>query len=156
MTEAIETEKSSLVSGGGSRVIGLPSSQQGIAEHQPAGARLRRAAAGAARRRLCGDRRQQAPRGGAYTRRYDGFTLLIRSGDKYFVTPTPTDKQTAWDPVDDAVFIIPDDNEVRMQLTRGAAMPPPSSRPRRARSASLVEWPRGDSFHLTRPSRTAR
>ena len=44
----------------------------------------------------------------------------IRSGDKYFVTPTPTDKQTAWDPVDDSVFIIPDDNDVRIQLTRGA------------------------------------
>lgn len=62
--------------------------------------------------------------GGAYSRRYDGFTLLVRSGDKYFVTPTPTDKQTAWDPVNDAVFIIPDDNDVRIQLTRGADYAP--------------------------------
>jgi hypothetical protein len=62
--------------------------------------------------------------GGAYSRRYDGFTLLIRSGDKYFVTPTPTDKQTAWNSVDDAVFIIPDDNGVRIQLTRGADYAP--------------------------------
>jgi hypothetical protein len=62
--------------------------------------------------------------GGVYRRRYDGFTLLIRSGDKYFLTPTPTDKQTAWTPADDAVFIIPDDNDVRIQLTRGADYAP--------------------------------
>jgi hypothetical protein len=63
-------------------------------------------------------------KGGTYTRRYDGFTLLVRSGDKYFVTPTPTDNHTAWDPADDAVFIIPDDNDVRIQLTRGADYAP--------------------------------
>jgi hypothetical protein len=62
--------------------------------------------------------------GGAYSRRYSGFTLLVRSGEKYFLTPTPTDKQTAWDPADDSVFIIPDDNDVRIQLTRGADYAP--------------------------------
>jgi uncharacterized membrane protein len=68
----------------------------------------------------CGEITVQKLTGGAYSRRYDGFTLLIRSGDKYFLTPTPTDKQTAWDPVNDSIFIIPDDDNVRIQLTRGA------------------------------------
>lgn len=40
------------------------------------------------------------------------------------MTPTPTDKQTAWNPVDDAVFVIPDDHDVRVQLTRGADYAP--------------------------------
>jgi hypothetical protein len=62
--------------------------------------------------------------GGAYSRRYDGFTMLIRSGDKYFLTPTPIDKNTAWRPADDSVFIITDDNDVRIQLTRGADYAP--------------------------------
>jgi hypothetical protein len=62
--------------------------------------------------------------GGAYTRSYSGFTLLIRSGDKYFLTPTPIDKNTAWDPDNDSVFIIPDDGNVRIQLTRGADYAP--------------------------------
>lgn len=39
-------------------------------------------------------------------------------------SPTPTDKNTAWDPVDDSVFIIPDDTDVRIQLTRGADCAP--------------------------------
>ena len=38
--------------------------------------------------------------------------------------PTPTDKQTAWTPANDAVFIIPDGNDVRIQLTRGADYAP--------------------------------
>jgi hypothetical protein len=63
--------------------------------------------------------------GGEYTRRYDGFTLLIRSGDEYFLTPTPIDKNTAWNPQDDAIFIIPDDGSVRVQLERGVDYAPP-------------------------------
>jgi hypothetical protein len=73
--------------------------------------------------------------GGAYSRSYSGFTLLIRSGDKYFLTPTPIDRNTVWDPENDSIFIIPDDGDVRIELTRGAdyapqvestATPPPA------------------------------
>jgi hypothetical protein len=63
-------------------------------------------------------------RGGEYTRSYSGFTLLIRSGNKYFLTPTPIDKNTAWEADRDSVFIIPDDNDVRIELTRGVDYAP--------------------------------
>jgi hypothetical protein len=72
----------------------------------------------------CGEITVKKLHGGVYKRRYDGFTLLIRSGDKYFLTPTPTDNQTAWSSSNDSVFIIPDDNSVRIQLARGADYAP--------------------------------
>jgi hypothetical protein len=58
---------------------------------------------------------------GAYPFAYSGFTLLLRSGGNYFLTPTPVDpREPRWDPVNDAVFIIRDDSDIRVQLTRGA------------------------------------
>lgn len=60
-------------------------------------------------------------RNGAYRFTYSGFTLLLRSGGNYFLTPTPIDpRRPRWDPVNDAVFVIRDDDNIRVQLTRGA------------------------------------
>jgi hypothetical protein len=58
-------------------------------------------------------------RTGDYPYRYTGFTLLIRSGDKYFVTPA----ERLWNPLTDAVFILPDDGSIRIQLMRGSSYP---------------------------------
>ena len=58
---------------------------------------------------------------GAYPFSYEGFSLLLRSGGNYFLTPTPVDpRKPRWDPVNDSVFVIRDDDNIRVQLTRGA------------------------------------
>jgi len=60
-----------------------------------------------------------------YRYRYDGFTLLLRSDGKYFVTPTPTE-QTWYPPTPsqpDPVLVLPDDNSIRIELQRGATYP---------------------------------
>ncbi len=57
-------------------------------------------------------------RTGAYPFVYRGFTLLLQSGGNYFLTPV--DPGTPWDPTNDAVFVIPDDGNIRVELTRGA------------------------------------
>jgi hypothetical protein len=68
----------------------------------------------------CAPLRVEKLRTGAYRYAYSGFTMLVRSGDKYFLTPTPVNPRTPWDPALNAVFVIPDDDNVRIQLTRGA------------------------------------
>jgi hypothetical protein len=63
---------------------------------------------------------QKFPRG-AYRFAYEGFTLLLRSGGNYFLTPTPVDpRKPRWDSENDSVFVIRDDSNIRVQLTRGA------------------------------------
>lgn len=57
---------------------------------------------------------------GAYRFVYSGFTLLIRSGGNYFLTPTPVDPPYSWRPRLDSVFVIPDNSKIRVELTRGA------------------------------------
>lgn len=61
-------------------------------------------------------------KGSGYPYRYDGFTLLIRSGGKYFLTPTPPDG--VWDARNDGVFILNDDSSIRVELSRGSAYLP--------------------------------
>jgi hypothetical protein len=54
----------------------------------------------------------------AYRYRYDGLTLLLRSGGKYFVTATPPAKERAWQawwPV----LVVPEDAGIRVQVSRG-------------------------------------
>jgi hypothetical protein len=58
-------------------------------------------------------------RTGAYPFAYSGLTLLLQSGGNYFLTPTPEKPKTPWDPTTEAVFVIPNDNNVRVQLMRG-------------------------------------
>jgi hypothetical protein len=58
-------------------------------------------------------------RNGDYPYRYTGFTLLVRSGGKYFVTPA----ERIWNPLTDAVFVLPDDGSIRVQLMRGGSYP---------------------------------
>lgn len=61
---------------------------------------------------------------GEYRYAYSGFTLLVRSDGKYFLTPTPVNpKLQPWDPALDSVFVIPDDGNVRVEFTRGATYP---------------------------------
>jgi hypothetical protein len=55
---------------------------------------------------------------GAYPYLYSGFTLLVKSGDKYFLTPTPP--SGPWQPGLADVYVIPDDDNVRIQVARGA------------------------------------
>lgn len=62
----------------------------------------------------------QSPKS-TYRYRYSGFTLLAHSGGKYFVTPTP--KSGPWDPDVYGVYVLPDDDTIRMQLLRGSAYP---------------------------------
>lgn len=62
----------------------------------------------------------QKRRKGAYPYSYSGFTLLIRSGDRYFLTPTPANPKIPWKPELDSIFVIPDDGSVRVELARGA------------------------------------
>lgn len=66
----------------------------------------------------CASIRVQRLRTGAYPFVYSGLTLLIRSGGNYFLTPTPVDPGP-WDPTIDSVFVIPDNGNVRVELTRG-------------------------------------
>jgi len=64
-------------------------------------------------------------RTGAFPFSYRGFTLLVRSDGKYFLTPTPVDPRfPSWDPENDAIFVIPDDDNIRVELTRGAGYAP--------------------------------
>jgi hypothetical protein len=61
---------------------------------------------------------------GEYRYAYSGFTLLVRSDGKYFLTPTPVNPRLEhWDPAVDAVFVIPDDADVRVEFTRGTTYP---------------------------------
>ena len=50
-----------------------------------------------------------------YRYRYDTFTLLLRSGGKYFLTPTPNHGQ--WDA--GPILILPDNDNIRLEITRG-------------------------------------
>jgi len=59
-------------------------------------------------------------RTGVYPYVYRGFTLLLQSGGNYFVTPTPVDAGTHWNAANQSVFVIPDDGNIRVELTRGA------------------------------------
>jgi hypothetical protein len=54
----------------------------------------------------------------AYRYRYLGFRLLAHSAGKYFVTPTHG-RGDPWDPADSAVFVLPDDNTIRVEFLRG-------------------------------------
>ena len=49
-----------------------------------------------------------------------GFRLLAHSAGKYFVTPTHGDGKP-WDPAVSAVFVLPDDDTIRIELLRGTA-----------------------------------
>jgi hypothetical protein len=60
---------------------------------------------------------RQAPKA-AYRYRYDGFTFLLRSGGKYFVTVTPQHPEQAWDQ-GQPVLVVPEDAGVRVQVGRG-------------------------------------
>ena len=54
----------------------------------------------------------------AYRYQYDGLTLLLRSGGKYFVTATPPPKEREWQtwwPV----LVVPEDAGIRVQVSRG-------------------------------------
>ncbi len=63
-------------------------------------------------------------RDGEYRYAYSGFTLLVRSDHRYFLTPTPVNpKAQGWDATLDDVYVIPDDGDVRIQLARGATYP---------------------------------
>jgi hypothetical protein len=55
-----------------------------------------------------------------YRYRYAGFTLLAHRAGKYFVTPTPKGVDAPWDPSNSAVFILPDDGAIRIELLRGS------------------------------------
>ena len=59
----------------------------------------------------------QSPKA-AYRYRYDGLTLLLRSGGKYFVTGTPLGNQEAWEK-SWPVLVVPEDAGVRVQVSRG-------------------------------------
>ena len=58
-------------------------------------------------------------RTGTYPFVYRGFTLLLQSGGNYFLTPTPVDAGTPWRPANQAVFVIPADGNIRVELMRG-------------------------------------
>jgi hypothetical protein len=58
-------------------------------------------------------------RRGDYPYAYSGFTLLVHSGGKYFVTPS----EDVWNAQTDAVFVLPDDGNIRVQLMRGESYP---------------------------------
>ncbi|MGZ8688298.1 MAG: hypothetical protein ACXWZP_07705, partial [Gaiellaceae bacterium] len=60
-------------------------------------------------------------RSGAYRYRYGGFILLVHTGGKYFLTPTPAG--AAWDARNDSIFVLPDDASIRIELTRGEQYP---------------------------------
>jgi hypothetical protein len=61
-------------------------------------------------------RRRSATCGYSYT----GFTLLIRSGGNYFLTPTPSGP---WNAANNAIFVVRDDADVRVELMRGTTYP---------------------------------
>jgi hypothetical protein len=69
--------------------------------------------------RGCSDLVVSKLRGGAYSYRYSGLTLLLRSGGKYFLTPTPG-SYTPWRAEDDAVLIVPEDESMRVEFQRGS------------------------------------
>lgn len=72
-----------------------------------------------AKRGTCASISVEKLHAGAYRFAYTGFTLLIRSGGNYFLTPTPVNPNTPWDPALYSVFVIPDDSNIRVELTRG-------------------------------------
>jgi hypothetical protein len=55
-----------------------------------------------------------------YPYTYRGFTLLLRNGGDWYVTPTP---DLTWAPYREPVLIIPDDDSVRVELERGQDYP---------------------------------
>jgi hypothetical protein len=57
---------------------------------------------------------------GEYPYVYRDFTLLLKSGGNYFLTPTPVTPGTPWNAANQDVFIIPDNGDIRVQLSRGA------------------------------------
>lgn len=62
-------------------------------------------------------------RSAAYAYKYEGFTFLLRSGGRYFVTVTPAYPEHAWQPYE-PVLVIPEDAAIRVQLVRGADYAP--------------------------------
>src|SRR5438067_4255159 len=64
--------------------------------------------------------RVQKFRTGAYPFVYSGLTLLLQSGGNLFLTPTPNKPQTPWAPDTQAVLVVPNDSNVRVQFARGA------------------------------------
>jgi hypothetical protein len=54
----------------------------------------------------------------AYRYRYAGFRLLAHSAGKYFVTPSHGNGEP-WDPALAAVFVLPDDDTIRIEFLRG-------------------------------------
>ena len=54
----------------------------------------------------------------AYRYQYLGFRFLAHSAGKYFLTPTHG-RGDPWDPADAAVFVLPDDDTIRIELLRG-------------------------------------
>ena len=54
----------------------------------------------------------------AYRYRYAGFRLLAHSAGKYFVTPSHGNGEP-WDPAVAAVFVLPDDDTIRIEFLRG-------------------------------------
>jgi len=52
---------------------------------------------------------------------YRGFTLLLRNGGDYFLTPTPAGG--TWGPLREPILIVPDDDTIRVELERGDDYP---------------------------------
>jgi hypothetical protein len=72
--------------------------------------------------RACAAIQETQTRKSAYRYRYGGFRLLAHSAGKYFVTPTHGNGKP-WDPAVSAVFVFPDDDNIRIELLRGTAYP---------------------------------
>ena len=72
--------------------------------------------------RACAAIQETQTRKSAYRYRYGGFRLLAHSAGKYFVTPTHGNGKP-WDPAVSAVFVLPDDDNIRIELLRGTAYP---------------------------------
>ena len=68
--------------------------------------------------RRCAAIQETQTRKSAYRYRYGGFRLLAHSAGKYFVTPTHGNGKP-WDPAVSAVFVLPDDDTIRIELLRG-------------------------------------
>jgi hypothetical protein len=69
-----------------------------------------------------------------YRYHYSGLSLLVRSGDKYFVTPTPT--KGRWSR-GDRVLVIPDSAGIRIEVAPGPAR---DARPAEATAAGSLAF----------------
>ena len=72
---------------------------------------------GSGARRDCEAIQVTRSKGSAYPFEYRGFTLLVHSAGRYFLTATETFGH--WDPRFDSVFVLDDDANIRVQLERG-------------------------------------